>query len=192
MNHAFSAKRHASRKSGRPYRSQMARTARRFASDTGWPPPELFVIVTNTTGMDAAPRSVMSASSASVSMLPLNGWRVDGECPSGMTRSIASAPVNSTFARVVSKCVFDGMTLPGPLMTLKRIFSAARPWWVGMTWRNGHSSVTASRKWNHDGEPAYDSSPRCMPAHCSALMAPVPESVSRSMSTSSECRLNRL
>ena len=35
-----------------------------------------------------------------------------------------------------------------------------------------------------DGEPAYDSSPRWMPAHCSADIAPVPESVSRSMYTS--------
>ena len=50
MNQAFSAKRQASRKSGTPYRSQTARTPRRFSSETGWPPPELLVIVTNTTG----------------------------------------------------------------------------------------------------------------------------------------------
>ena len=54
MNHAFSAKRQASRKSGTPWRSHTARTARRFSSDTGWPPPELFVIVTKTTGTSAA------------------------------------------------------------------------------------------------------------------------------------------
>ena len=36
-----------------------ARTPRRFSSDTGWPPPELFVIVTKTTGTCSAPRSVM-------------------------------------------------------------------------------------------------------------------------------------
>ena len=55
----------------------------------------------------------------------------DGERPSAMTRSTASAPVNSMFARVVSKCVFDGMTLSGPPMTVNRIFSAARPYASG-------------------------------------------------------------
>ena len=50
MNQAFSAKRQASRKSGTPWRSQTARTARRFSSETGCPPPELLVTVTNTTG----------------------------------------------------------------------------------------------------------------------------------------------
>ena len=41
--------------------------------------------------------------------------------------STASAPVNSTLARVVSKCVLFGTTLPGPPIAVKRIFSAARP-----------------------------------------------------------------
>ena len=174
-----------------PCRSQTARTARRFSSETGWPPPELLVTVTNTTGT-SAPRAVSSASSASTSMLPLNGWSADGSRPSAMTRSTASAPVASTFARVVSKWVLFGMTLPGPPMTENRIFSAARPWWVGMTWRNGHSSWTAARNVNQDGEPAYDSSPCWMAAHWSRLIAPVPESVSRSMRTSSAWRANRL
>ena len=49
-----------------------------------------------------------------MSMLPLNGWIACGSPPSGMTRSTASAPVNSTLARVVSKCVLLGMTLSGP------------------------------------------------------------------------------
>ena len=84
------------------------------------------------------------------------------------------------------------MTLPGLPMTENRIFSAARPWWVGMTWRNGHSSWTASRNANHDGEPAYDSSPCWIAAHWSRLIAPVPESVSRSMRTSSAWSANRL
>jgi len=57
-------------------------------------------------------------------------------------------------ALVVSKCVLFGTTLPGPPMAENRIFSAARPWWVGMTWRNGKSSRTASRNTNHDGDPA--------------------------------------
>ncbi len=192
MNHAFSANRQASRNSGSSYRSQTARTARRLASETGWPPPELLVTVMNTTGMASRPRSAMRASSASTSMLPLNGWRADGWRPSAMGRSRASAPVNSTLARVVSKWVLFGTTLPGPATTLNRIFSAARPWWVGITCRNGNRAWTASRKRNQDGLPAYDSSPRWMPAHCSALIAPVPESVRKSMRTSSEWRLNRL
>ena len=134
MNHAFSANRQPSRNSGLPYRSQTSRTARRLASETGCPPPELLVIVTTTSGTSAA-RSARSASSASVSMLPLNGWMSDGWRPSAMTRSRASAPECSTLARVVSKWVLLGMTLPGPPTAVYRIFSAARPWWVGMTWR---------------------------------------------------------
>jgi hypothetical protein len=60
--------------------------------------------------------------------------------------SMASAPVASTFARVVSKWVLFGTTLPAPPMTEKRIFSAARPWWTGMMCWNGNSSRTASAK----------------------------------------------
>ena len=77
-----------------------------------------------------------------------------GSSPSGITRSTASAPVNSTFARVVSKCVLFGTTLPGPPIAVNRIFSAARPWWVGITCSNGKSSCTASRNTNQEGEPA--------------------------------------
>ncbi len=71
-----------------------------------------------------------------------------------MTRSTASAPVNSTLARVVSKWVLLGIALPGPPTTLKRIFSAARPWWVGITCLNGKRACTLSRKRNHEGDPA--------------------------------------
>ena len=89
-----------------------------------------------------------------MSMLPLNGWIVAGSWPSGITRSTASAPVASMLARVVSKWVLLGMTLPGPPTTLKRIFSAARPWWVGMTWGNGNSAWTPARKAYQLGLPA--------------------------------------
>ncbi len=87
-------------------------------------------------------------------MLPLNGWSAAGSRPSGITRSRASAPVDSTFARVVSKCVLLGTTFPGPAIAENRIFSAARPWCVGITCGNGNSSCTAARNTNHDGEPA--------------------------------------
>ena len=80
--------------------------------ETGCPPPELFVIVIITTGTSAA-RSASSASRATTSMSPLNGCRTAGSRPSGITRSTASAPLASTFARVVSKCVLFGTTLPG-------------------------------------------------------------------------------
>src|SRR5439155_4338956 len=49
-----------------------------------------------------------NASSRFKSILPLNGCGVCGCFPSGMTRSTASAPVASTFARVVSKCEATG------------------------------------------------------------------------------------
>ena len=110
------------------------------------------VIITN--GMFSTPRSRMKASSASVSMLPLKGWMTDGCFPGSISRSMASAPVNSTLARVVSKCVFEGMTLPWPPTTPNRIFSAALPWWVGITCLKGNSSRTLSRNRYHDGEPA--------------------------------------
>jgi hypothetical protein len=87
-------------------------------------------------------------------MLPLKGWRDEGTRASAIGRSRASAPVNSTFARVVSKWVLFGITFPGPPSVLNRIFSAARPWWVGMTCSNANSSRTASRKRNQDREPA--------------------------------------
>ena len=87
-------------------------------------------------------------------MFPLNGCSLCGSRPSSIRRSSASAPVNSTFARVVSKCVLFGTVLPGPPSWLKRMRSAARPWCVGMTWRNGKSSLTAASKRWKDGEPA--------------------------------------
>ena len=107
-----------------------------------------------TTHGTTSARAANSASSAATSMLPLNGWSAAGTRPSGITKSSASAPDASTFARVVSKCVFAGITLPGPPSTVKRMCSAARPWCVGTTWRNGKSSRTAARKRSKDGEPA--------------------------------------
>ena len=111
-------------------------------------------MVTMTTGTFSGPRSRISWSKAAISTFPLNGCKLAGSSPSAMTRSTASARVNSMLARVVSKWVLLGTTRPSPPITEKRIFSAARPWWVGMTWRKGNSSLTASRKMIQDGEPA--------------------------------------
>src|SRR4029450_2393319 len=62
-------------------------------------------------------------------------------------------------ARGVAKGRVLGTPGPGPPTTENRIFSAARPWWVGMTCRNGNSAWTLSRKANQDGDPA-ELSPR--------------------------------
>jgi hypothetical protein len=120
---------------------------------TGWPPPELLVTVSITSGTAAA-RSDSNRSSAATSMLPLNGWRAAGCRPSATGRSTALAPVNSILARVVSKWVLFGTIRPGPPIAVNRIFSAARPWCVGNTCANGNRPVTAARnRWN-DGAPA--------------------------------------
>ncbi len=145
MNQAFSANRQASRKNGMPWRSHTSRTARRLAIETGCPPPELLVTVTMTNGMRSDPTSRIVSSRASTSMLPLNGWRASGSVPSSMTTSRASAPRYSTLALVVSKWVLLGTTWPSSTITVNRMCSAARPWWVGMTWENPVSSRTTSR-----------------------------------------------
>ena len=72
--YAFSAKRQASRKKGFLNRSHRARTPRRFSSETGWPPPELFVTVTITSGT-WSPRSSRSRSPQSTLT---KGWRRPG------------------------------------------------------------------------------------------------------------------
>ena len=100
------------------------------------------MIVTKTAGTSAA-RSASSALQRLEVHVPLERMLRRGSRPSAITRSTASAPVYSTFARVVSKCVLFGTTLPGPPIAENRIFSAARPWCVGITCVNGKSSRTA-------------------------------------------------
>ena len=134
MNHAFSAKRQASRMNGLRYLSHNARTPRRFSIDTGCPPPELFVTVTMTSGT-RSPSAFRVRSSAARSMLPLNGCTRAGTRPSATTRSRASAPSASTLARVVSKWLLLGTISPAFNTEWNRIRSAARPWCVGMMWR---------------------------------------------------------
>ena len=131
------------------------------------------------------PRRSSSCSSAATSTLPLNGCIADGSRPSAMTRSTASAPVYSTLARVVSKWVLFGTTLPGPPMhreqdllggasLVRRDDVLKRPQLLDRL--EERDTRTGSRR--------NVSSPRWIAAHWSRLMAPVPESVSRSMSTS--------
>ena len=98
-----------------------------FASDTGWPPPELLVTVNITSGILSRPTSSMVARRRSVSMFPLKGYVDLWSRDSAVTRSRASAPWNSTFARVVSKWVLLGTTSPGFTAVWNRIRSAALP-----------------------------------------------------------------
>ena len=146
MNQAFSANRQASMMSGTPAFRQTSLVRRTLSSETGWPPPELFVNVSMTSG--TLPRlSARHFSSLPTSMFPLKGWRAAGSRPSGMTKSTASPPLASTLARVVSKCVLFGTTSPGLSTVEKRRFSATRPWWVGMTFGKPKMSRIVSSKW---------------------------------------------
>ena len=153
MNHAFSAKRQASRKKGTPRRRQTSRAARRFSRLTGWPPAALLVMVHRTRGT-RAPSAASSASSPARSMLPLNGCRLVGSAASGIERSTARAPVRSMLARVVSKWALLGTTLPAPPATSKSTRSLARPWWVGSGSSKPVTSRTASRSRSKLSAPA--------------------------------------
>jgi hypothetical protein len=103
---------------------------RTFAKLTGCPPPLLLVTVIITSGTRSGPTSRRSDSSSAGSMFPLNGCRDRGCLPSSITRSTAFAPECSTLARVVSKWLLLGTTLPGPPTSSKSIRSLARPWWA--------------------------------------------------------------
>ncbi len=100
-----------------PCRDEICFTSSIFAIETGWPPPELLVTVIMISGSRAAPSVAMRRSSASTSILPLKSSRSCVSAASGMGRSTARAPVNSMFARVVSKCVLLGTTCPGRHIT---------------------------------------------------------------------------
>ena len=154
MNHAFSAKRQASRKSGTPWRSQTERTPRRFSRETGWPPPELFVTVTNTTGTSPAALDeerlerlrvhVALEGCSDRRIAALGDHEVDG---------FGTGDLDVRARRVEVRVVRDDLARPRR-STANRIFSAARPWCVGITCWNGNSSCTASRNTNHEGDPA--------------------------------------
>ena len=81
--------------------------------DTGWPPIELLVTVMNTTGTSSAPRSSMQALQGGDVHVALEG-QPSRPRPAAVQGRRASAPVASTLARVVSKWVLLGTTLPGP------------------------------------------------------------------------------
>ena len=129
-----------------PCSRQISFVSRMFCIETGWPPCELFVTVIMHSGMFFAPVSRMNSRRAAVLMLPLKSAMQSGSMPSAVGRSTATAPENSTFARVVSKWELLGTYLPGPPTMENRIFSAARPWWVGMMFLKPVSSRTLSSK----------------------------------------------
>ena len=197
MNQAFSANRQASRKSGLPYLSQIFFTPRRFSSETGCPPEELQVMVTITKGT-SSPRSVRSFSSLPRSISPLKGATTSGFSPSGVSRSMVSAPLCSMFARVVSKWALLGTIIPTPAWA-RADHDFHEQTLAGPTLVGGQDI-------GHAGDALHDLSEAEVagragiglvaahhpPAHCSELIAPVPESVSRSMSTFCEGMRKRL
>ena len=99
-----------------------------------------------TSGTRAGPVRAIHSSRRPVSMLPLNGCSADGRPASGKGRSAATAPLCSMLARVVSKCVLPGTSIPGLHICANRICSAARPWWVGITCVKPKISRTAAAK----------------------------------------------
>ena len=184
MNHAFSANRQASRNSGLPYRSQTSRTARMLAMLTGWPPPELLVTVSITSGTASA-RSASSRSQRRDVHVALEG------VPQRRLRALRDRQVDGLGAGELdvgpggvevgvvrdhpARPADDGEQdlLGGPALVGGQTCSNGnRP-----APRRGTGRTRASRR--------RTSLPRWMPAHCSADIAPVPESVSRSIRTSS-------
>ena len=119
-------------------------TALILAMDTGWPPPELFVIVNITSGIFSAPpaRSVRPARHVHVSF----EWMQVAGLLGFRDRNVHGGGAHKfTLARVVSKCVLFGTMSPFLHITLNRMRSAARPWCVGITWRNPKIVCTDSR-----------------------------------------------
>ena len=145
MKNAFSAKRQASKKNGTPCRLQTALTSRMLASETGWPPPLLFVMVIMTRGILSPPRS-SAFSSLETSMFPLKGERESGSYAPSFTRLTALAPRTSMLAWVVSKWMLLRTDCPCFTSASKRTRSAARPWCVGMTWGKPKTFRTALSK----------------------------------------------
>ena len=122
----------------------------------------------------------------------MKGWRLVGSLASSITRLVGRPPRARILASVVSKCMLEGTYCPGFTNNALRMFSAARPWCVGTKLRNPKISRIVAANRSNERAPAYDSSPCIMAAHCAWLIAPVPESVSRSIKTSAARRLKVL
>ena len=157
---------------------------------TGCPPPELLVTVI----MTAAPGGVRpgTASSPTTSMFPLKGWRPGAAGFRGRGCSRGPAPEARRWPASCRSGCCSARHRPfstGP----EEDSSAARPWCVGMTCFNPEISRTevSNRK-----SGARRRTPRRRGHHASPLgvdsSRPVPESVSRSISTSSALRRNGL
>ncbi len=132
---------------GMPWAWSRSAVALMLAMETGCPPDALLVTVIMPRGMRSTPTSLMSCASLSRSMLPLKSASASGSVPDSGMRSMASARVYSMLARVVSKWVLLGTMSPSLVVTEKRMRSAARPWWVGMTCLNPVISRIFSSNW---------------------------------------------
>ena len=87
-------------------------------------------------------------------------------------------------ARVVSKWMLLGTLSPFLTIAPKRTRSAARPWWVGMTWLKPKIEPDGLFEMIEIARPGVGLvAGHACPAHWSSLMAEVPESVRRSIVT---------
>ena len=116
------------------------------------------------------------------SMFPLNGWRLRGCFPSSIDE------VDGLRAGVLDvgpggvEVVVARDDLAGPADQLEQDALAGPPLVGGQDVRHAGQVARAPPRSGYQlRAPAYDSSPRIMPAHCSLLIADVPLSVSRSM-----------
>ena len=82
--------------------------------ETGWPPPELLVTVSITSGMRLAAYSVDQGFERGDIHVALKRSGARGLAAFGGEQIDGFAPVNSTLARVVSKWVLLGMTVAFP------------------------------------------------------------------------------
>src|SRR5215472_2173276 len=133
MKYAFSANRQVSKYSGILCFLHTVLTVVALAIETGCPPPELFVTVSITSGIFSCPIRVMTSSSAPNIDVALEGQSHRQLFRFRNRQVQGSAPTNSTFARVVSKCVLLGATSPFLPTRLNRMRSAAAPWCLGIT-----------------------------------------------------------
>jgi hypothetical protein len=119
---------------GMPCVPHQCDTWRAFSRLTGCPPPELFVIVSITSGMRSRPTSANTRSSLAMSMFPLKGMSTVGSYASSITQFTATPPLCSMFARVASKWMLLGTWSPFLTTVVNNRFSATRPWCVGITY----------------------------------------------------------
>ena len=164
-----------------------------FSMDTGWPPPVLLVMVNMQRGIVSAPTSAIRDLQPRHIHVALEGTRA--RRVSGPREPEGRRPEPRRLRCSPGWCQNGCCWEPhAPVGTPWRRGSSPPPSpdGSGSHVRSRRSPVTVSSNRKKEGLPAYASSPRMMPAHCWELMADVPESVRRSMRTSSDLSLKTL